>query len=76
MSREWWRIVRFLAVGGLNTGFGYACYAGFVLAGASLWLAVCGSAGLAFVFNFMTYGGLVFGSTARRLLPRFLVFYL
>ena len=28
--------LRFLAVGGLNTAFGYACYAGIVLLGATL----------------------------------------
>lgn len=75
MTGEWLRVLRFLAVGGLNTGFGYTIYAGFVLLGAPLWLAVAGSTGLAFLFNFATYGSLVFGSTAVRSLPRFLVFY-
>jgi putative flippase GtrA len=60
----------------LNTGFGYASYAAFVLAGAPLWLAVTGSTALGFFFNFYSYGGLVFGSTAARLLPGFLLFYL
>jgi putative flippase GtrA len=72
---ELWRIVRFLAVGGLNTAFGYLCYGGFVMAHAPLWLAVGGSTILAFLFNFLSYGGLVFGSVSRRLLPRFLLFY-
>ncbi|WNJ90032.1 GtrA family protein [Bosea sp. 685] len=75
MTAEWWRILRFLAVGGLNTAFGYVSYAVLVLAGTPLWLAVAGATGLAFLFNFFSYGGLVFGSTSRRLLPRFLVFY-
>lgn len=69
------RIVRFLATGALNAGFGYACYAAFVLAGAPLWLAVAGTTVLALLFNFMSYGRLVFDSTSHRLLPRFLVFY-
>jgi len=73
---EWRRMLRFLCVGGLNTAFGYASYALFVLAGAPLWLAVGGSTVLAFLFNFLSYGGLVFGSTSARLLPRFLLFYL
>jgi putative flippase GtrA len=76
MRAEAWRLLRFLGVGLLNTGFGYACYAGFVLAGAPLWLAVTGGTTLGFLFNFYSYGGLVFGSTATRLLPRFLLFYL
>lgn len=75
MTPEARRVLRFLMVGGLNTGFGYAVYAGFVLAGAAPWLAVGGATLLAFVFNFFSYGGLVFGSTSRRLWPRFLLFY-
>lgn len=75
MNGELWRVLRFLMVGGLNTGFGYASYAAFVLTGMPLWLAVTCSTALAFLFNFFSYGGLVFGSTSRRLLPRFLVFY-
>jgi len=75
MKGDWLLVVRFLAVGGLNTAFGYGCYAAFVLAGAPLWLAVSGSTTLAFLFNFLSYGGLVFGSTSHRLFPRFLVFY-
>lgn len=69
-------MLRFLVVGLLNTGFGYASYAAFVLAGAPLWLAVIASTVLGFFFNFYSYGGLVFGSTAARLLPAFLLFYL
>lgn len=75
MSDEHWRILRFLAVGLLNTGFGYLSYTVFVLAGAPLWLAVGGSTVLAFLFNFFSYGGLVFGGAHRRMLPRFLTFY-
>src|SRR5262245_28911734 len=69
------RVLRFLATGALNVAFGYACYAVFVLAGAPLWLAVAGTTVLALLFNFMSYGSLVFASTSHRLLPRFLVFY-
>jgi putative flippase GtrA len=76
MRRDWLLFVRFLAVGGLNTAFGYLSYAVFVLAGAPLWLAVGGSTVLAFLFNFVSYGGMVFGSTSYLLLPRFLIFYL
>jgi putative flippase GtrA len=73
---EWRRALRFLAAGAVNTGFGYACYAGFVLAGAPLWLAVGGSMALGFLFNFMSYGRHVFRSTSLQQLPRFLLFYL
>jgi len=76
MSGEWRRVLRFLVAGLVNTGFGYAVYAGFVLLGAPLAAAVAGGTVLGFLFNFLSYGGFVFGSTALRLLPRFLLFYL
>jgi putative flippase GtrA len=75
MKSHWLTFLRYLAVGGLNSAFGYASYAVFVLIGAPLWLAVSGSTVLAFFFNFASYGGLVFGSTSHTLLPRFLIFY-
>ena len=75
MSPETNRFIRFVATGGINTGFGYASYAALVLTGMPLWLAVCGSTGLAILFNFYSYGGLVFGDTSRRTLPPFLAFY-
>jgi len=75
LSEEAGRIARYVIVGGLNTGFGYASYAVLVLLGLPLGLAVAGSTVLALLFNFYSYGALVFGSTAGRLLPRFLGFY-
>jgi putative flippase GtrA len=69
------KFARFLATGLLNTGFGYVAYAAFVLTGLPLWLAVSAATTLALIFNFFSYGGLVFGSTSRRDLPRFLLFY-
>lgn len=76
MRGEGRRVLRFLLAGLVNTGFGYSCYAAFVLAGAPLALAVAGATGLGALFNFLSYGGFVFGSTSHRLLPRFLLFYL
>ncbi len=75
MRSDWQRFAHYLAVGGLNTAFGYASYAAFVLIGAPLWLAVGGSTVLAFFVNFVSYGGIVFGSVSHTLLPRFLIFY-
>ena len=72
---EWLRILRFLVAGLLNTGFGYATYAAFVLTGAPIFVAVAGATGLAILFNFYSYGGLVFGTTASRYMPRFLALY-
>jgi putative flippase GtrA len=75
LRSDWMIFLRFLAVGGLNTAFGYFSYAAFVLAGAPTWLAVGSSTLSAILFNFFSYGGLVFGSTSLRLIPRFLAFY-
>ena len=69
--KEAHRILRFLAVGLFNTGFGYACYVVFVAAGSPLWFAVVGSTILAMIFNYITYGGLVFGGMSMRAVPRF-----
>lgn len=69
------RITRFFAVGLLNTLFGYASYALFLFFSAPLWLALVGSILAGFVFNFVTYGGLVFKDLSRQNLPRFLLFY-
>ena len=67
--------LRFLAPGLLNTGFGYVSYAALVLTGMPLWLAVAGSTTLAIVFNFYSYGGIVFRNTSAQVMPRFLAFY-
>lgn len=69
------RLLRFLATGVLNTSFGYAAYAGLVATGMPLWLAVACATTLAMLFNFASYGRLVFGDARLKLLPRFLLFY-
>jgi putative flippase GtrA len=66
---------RFLAVGVINTAFGYASYAVCLLISMPLWIALIASMIAALLFNFVTYGGLVFKDLSRRNLPRFLVFY-
>ena len=75
MNRDWLKFTRFVLTGGLNTGFGYASYAALVLTGMPLWLAVGAATLLAILFNFYSYGGLVFGKTQKRYMPAFLAFY-
>lgn len=75
MTSERLRVARYIGAGLLNTAFGYACYAAFVLASAPLWLAVAGSTTMALLFNFLSYGGLVFGDISRNRIPRFIVLY-
>ena len=55
----------YLAVGGLNTAFGYGVYAIFLLAGLHYTLAALASQILGAVFNYYTYGRLVFRQKPR-----------
>ena len=58
MRADLHKLLWYVLVGGLNTALGYAAYAGFILAGAPIWLAVAGANILSFFFNFFSYGGL------------------
>ena len=70
------RIVRFIAVGALNTVFGLTVYSVFIWCGSPTWLALIGGnlAGLA--FNFVTTGGLVFADLSPRRIPAFAAVYI
>lgn len=68
-------LVRFVAVGVLNTAFSYLFYAALVLAGLDYrWsLTVCSA--VAIVWNFNTTGRLVFGNRRQALIVKFVVGY-
>lgn len=69
------RASRFLAVGLLNTIFGYAVfYAALRVTGHSVAAAAI-STTLGALFNFISIGTIVFGSSDRRLLGRFIAVY-
>lgn len=70
------KFIRFLLAGALNTLFGYFSYAVLIIIGCPIWMAVAGSTSLSLIFNFFSYGGIVFGDTSSRRLPKFLLFYL
>ena len=78
LIRTLWAIqfLRFLAVGGINTAFGYGVFALFIWIGLHYVLAallgeICG-----ILFNFKTTGTIVFGSKDNRLIFRFFGVYL
>lgn len=75
-ARGMTRFLKFLAVGGLNTLFGYSLFAVFILLDLSTPLALAGSTILGVLFNFITFGRVVFANGDPRLLPRFILFYL
>ena len=68
-------IPRFLAVGVLNTLFGYGLFAALIFLGLHYSLAVLLATIGGVLFNFKTYGRLVFGSRDNRLLFRFVAVY-
>lgn len=67
--------VRFLIVGGLNTLFSYCIFALLLMMGIPYPLAVLIASIVGILFNFRTYGALVFGSHDDRLLLRFFAVY-
>jgi len=69
------RFVRFLAVGALNTAWGYMIFAGAIWLGLSAELALLVATIVGVAFNFLTTGRIVFASRDGRRLPRFLLVY-
>lgn len=69
------RFLRFLLVGGLNTAFGFAVYAVLIRLGLHYSAAAALATVLGVLFNFRTYGSLVFGGARARRLPRFVAVY-
>ena len=70
------QIVRFLAVGVLNTGFSYAVYALFVWVGLSYVFANLLSLLAGILFSFRTQGRLVFGNADVRLFGKYVFVWL
>jgi putative flippase GtrA len=69
------RFVVFLAVGILNTLFGYGVFAGLLMLGANPTMAIVGATILGVAFNFRSIGQIVFGHKQPGRLPRFLAVY-
>jgi putative flippase GtrA len=67
--------IKFLFVGGLNTLFGYGIFAFFLALHIHYSLAALLSTLLGILFNFKTYGTLVFRNSDNRLLFKFLGVY-
>ena len=74
MIAEARRFIAFLAVGGVNTLFGYAAFAALLFSGLVPTVAVIGSTIAGLMFNFLSFGSL-FGSHAPYRLPRYLLVY-
>jgi putative flippase GtrA len=69
------KLVLFFLVAGLNTAFAIFVYAFLVFIGFSyVWASLLGMI-IGILFNFQTYGGLVFGNRNIRLILRFIGVY-
>jgi putative flippase GtrA len=68
-------LVRFLAVGFLNSVFGYGCFAILLYAGIHYALALLMATVAGVLFNFKSTGVLVFKSHNNRLIFRFVMVY-
>lgn len=69
------QFLRFLAVGILNTAFGYGIFAMLVLARLEPGLALAVATATGAIFNYFTTGRLVFASAGLGRLPRFVAVY-
>lgn len=69
------QIVAFIAVGVLNTAFGYGIFAAAILIGLPEALSLAIATVLGMLFNFVTIGSLVFNNRDFRLLGRFVGVY-
>ena len=68
--------IRFLFVGGINTIFGYLLFCGMVALLKDPYISVVAATVIAVIFNFKTYGKLVFKSKDNSKIFRFFAVYL
>jgi putative flippase GtrA len=69
------KLIRFFLVGGLNTVVNYILFVLLIWVGIPYAWALLIGIILAILFNFKTYGHLVFHTTSNRLLFRFIIVY-
>ena len=70
------KFCKYLIVGGVNTAFGYSVFAIFIFFGFHYSLAVLIATILGVLFNFQSYGRLVFKNHSWYFLGRFIAVYI
>ena len=75
LNSKYIKIYKYLIVGGVNTVFGYSIFAIFIFFGFHYSLAVLIATILGVLFNFQSYGRLVFKNHSWNLLGRFVFVY-
>jgi putative flippase GtrA len=66
---------KYIIIGGVNTVFGYSVFAFLLFLGFHYSLSVLIATVLGVLFNFQTYGKLVFRSHSNHLIGRFILVY-
>ena len=69
------KLIRFFFVGGINTVFGYCLFAFFLFIGLHYAIAGFIATILGIMFNFKTYGVLVFKNKNNKLIFKFILVY-
>jgi len=69
------QLLRYLAVGALNSAWGYALFSAFIFFKAHYSIALFLATLLGILFNFFTYGKLVFSSVTRHNFIKFIAGY-
>lgn len=65
--------IRFLIVGAVNTAFGLGVFSAMIMVGFGTYQGLIGSTIAGIIFNFFTYGSVVFRQLACTRVPRFVL---
>ena len=76
LNTKYIELLKYLIVGGINTLFGYSIFAVFLFYGFHYTLAVLFATILGVLFNFQSYGRIVFKNHSWALLTKFILIYL
>jgi putative flippase GtrA len=75
LSTKYIELLKYLIVGGINSLFGYSIFAIFLFFGFHYSLAVLVATILGVLFNFQSYGRIVFKNHSWTLLTKFILIY-
>ena len=76
LNSKYIKLYKYLVVGGVNTVFGYSVFAILIFFGFHYSLAVLIATILGVLFNFQSYGRLVFKNYSWDFLPRYITVYI
>ena len=76
LNSKYTKLYKYLIVGGVNTVFGYSVYAIFIFFGFHYSLAVLMAVIISVLFNFQSYGRLVFKNHSWYFLSKYITVYI